>query len=266
MGVKGLGAVLNSFDRAVQLNMICNGVPQVELAKLKEQLQQLSEPAPEAYTDGEPAAPEPTLEQLFEQLGVNSIYDLVGKVLNLPPEVAMHALCEDFYIRLVSDPRCLPYFSNVSMGRMRNLQKTCLTEALGGPKVYKGLDLKTGHAHSRIDDDIYDAVIAHLFGSVLFFIPAPPACVVKELVALTEALRGVVCNTELSGISSTESETKVTDSRKAAPYFSGTMWATGLFKRRSGEKGKLHPGLDIKDSRKMGCCPFMKQSAPVDTE
>ena len=84
------------------------------------------------------------MEQLFEQLGVNSIFALVGKVLNLPPEVAMHALCEDFYIRLVSDPRCLPYFANVSMGRMRNLQKTCLMEALGGPKVYKGLDLKTG--------------------------------------------------------------------------------------------------------------------------
>merc|ERR1719181_2005288 len=66
MGVEGLTAVLNGFDRSVQLNMICNGVPQVQLAKLKEQLQQLSQaPAP---TDGEQPAPEPTLEQLFEQL------------------------------------------------------------------------------------------------------------------------------------------------------------------------------------------------------
>merc|ERR1719482_129889 len=243
--------------------MICNGVPQVELTKLKDQLRQLSQ-AP-ATGSGEEAKPEPTLEELFEQLGVNSIYALVGKVLNLPPEVAMHALCEDFYIRLVSDVRCLPYFANVSMGRMRNLQKTCLMEALGGPKVYKGLDLKTGHAHLKINHDIYDAVIAHLFGSVLHFIPAPPGCVVKELIALTEALRGVVCNTELSDVSNTsdEPETNVTDSRKAAPYFSGTMWATGLCKRRSGEKGKLHPGLDVQDSRKMGCCPFMRSA---DTE
>merc|ERR1719482_1087711 len=244
--------------------MICNGVPQVELTKLKDQLRQLSQ-AP-ATGSGEEAKPEPTLEELFAQLGVNSIYALVGKVLNLPPEVAMHALCEDFYVRLVSDPKCLPYFANVSMGRMRNLQKTCLTEALGGPKVYKGLDLKTGHAHLRIDDDIYDAVIAHLFASVLFFIPAPPGCVVKELIALTEALRGVVCNTELADTASNESETIVTDSKKAVPYFSGTMWSTGLLKRRRGANAEVHPGLDIKDSSKMGCCPFMRSSPPEEVK
>merc|ERR1719482_1326278 len=238
--------------------MICNGVPQVELTKLKDQLRQLSQ-AP-ATGSGEEAKPEPTLEQLFEQLGVNSIYALVGKVLNLPPEVAMHALCEDFYIRLVSDARCLPYFANVSMGRMRNLQKTCLMEALGGPKVYKGLDLKTGHAHLKIDNDVYDAVVAHLFASVLFFIPTPPGCVVKELIALTEALRGVVVNTELSDVSSNASETQVINSRKAAPYFAGTMWSTGSLKKRRGPNGEVHPGLDIKDKSKMGCCPFMRSA------
>jgi len=258
MGVEGLTAVLTAFDRPVQLNMICNGVPQMQLAKLKEQLQQVS--APPAPADGEQPAPEPTLEELFEALGVNSIYDLIGKVLNLPPEVAMHALCEDFYIRLVSDARCLPYFANVSMGRMRNLQKTCLMEALGGPKVYKGLDLKTGHAHLKINHDIYDAVIAHLFGSVLHFIPAPPGCVVKELIALTEALRGVVCNTELSDFSNDGSETEVTDSRKAAPFFSGTMWSTGKMKKRQ----ELHPGLDVKDSSKLGCCPCLRSAPAAD--
>merc|ERR1712100_804396 len=240
-----------------------NGVPQMQLAQLKEQLQQVS--APPAPADGEQPAPEPTLEELFEALGVNSIYALVGKVLNLPPEVAMHALCEDFYIRLVSDARCLPYFANVSMGRMRNLQKTCLMEALGGPKVYKGLDLKTGHAHLKIDDDVYDAVVAHLFGSVLFFIPAPPGCVVKELVALTEALRGVVTNTELASPekSTVGSEPEdVVDFKKAAPYFSGTMWSTGKLRKR--KEGETHPGLDIKDHSK-GCCPFMAR-AEKDTK
>merc|ERR1719454_1986875 len=138
-------------------------------------------------------------------------------------------------------------------------------EALGGPKVYKGLDLKTGHAHLKINHDIYDAVVAHLFGSVLHFIPAPPGCVVKELIALTEALRGVVCNSDLPDAASVDdTETKVTDSRKAAPYFSGTMWSTGKLQKRRGSKDELHPGLDVKDSSKMGCCPFMRSSPPEE--
>ena len=60
------------------------------------------------------------------------------------------------------------------------------------PQVYKGLDLKTGHAHLRITDEHYDAVIDNLFLAVLHFLPSPPPAVVAALVGLTESVRGMV--------------------------------------------------------------------------
>jgi hemoglobin len=251
MRVEGLRIILNAFDRPVKLNMICDTVPQDTLAQLKARVA----PPEEANPD------EPTLEDLFKALEVSSIFELVGKVLKLDPQVALGALCDDFYVRLVSDQRLLPFFANVSMGRMRNLQKECLMEALGGPKNYKGMDLKTAHAHFKIDDDVYDAVIAHLFASVLHFIPAPPKAVVVALVGLTEALRGAVCNTSIDQdmeVTSQEDGENVTvmDKSKAAPYFSGSLWSTGLFKRRG--KDDIHPALAAPKKYKGGfCCPFM---------
>jgi len=257
MGTDGLSAILNTFDRQANINMICNKVPQADLTKLKEQLAGAA-----AETSG------PTIDELFKAVGVTNIYDLIGAVLKLDPKVAMHALCEEFYIRLVTDRRLLPFFANISMGRMRNLQKMCLTEALGGPKVYKGLDLKTGHAHLKICDDVYDATIAHLFGAVLKFIPEPPACVVKELVGLTEALRPLVCNTSIEdGVAYTAEgdplEQNVKDSKKAAPFFSGTMWSTGCCKsRKANDSEDVHPALAVKD-RSKSCCPCMSSQASV---
>jgi len=254
MGTEGLQAILNTFDRPAQINMLCNKVPQADLTRLKAQMAGAAE-------GGDPG---PTIEELFKAVGVTNIYDLVGAVLKLDPAVAMHALCEEFYIRLVSVRRLLPFFANISMGRMRNLQKMCLTEALGGPKVYKGLDLKTGHAHLAIDDDVYDATIAHLFGAILKFIPEPPGCVVKELVGLTEALRPLVVNTAIEdglcyNVEGDPLEINVKDSSKAAPFLCGTMWSTGLCKKRGGED--THPGLAVSDKSK-GCCPCCNGAPP----
>jgi truncated hemoglobin YjbI len=255
MGVDGLKPVLEALGD-VDITMICNGVPNADWEMLKSVRKTAAEPAGDAG---------PTLDELFKSVGVTSIYDLIGKVLNLPPEVALHALCEEFYLRLVSDQMLVPFFSRVSMGRMRNLQKTCLTEALGGPSIYKGMDLKAGHAHLKIDDDVYDATIAHLFGAVLKFIPAPPGCVVKALVDLTEALRPLVVNTELDkkrrvptaeDISSGSAAEGAVDETKAKPFFSGAAWKTGMFSKRNATN--THPALDVRDDYGSGicCCPM----------
>jgi len=250
MGTEGLKSILSSMGD-VEITMICNGVPVADWDGLK------------AIRTAAAAdeVPGPSLDDLFTALGVTSIYALIGKVLNLDPDVALHALCEEFYLRLVCDPMLTPFFARVSMGRMRNLQRTCLTEALGGPKVYKGMDLKSGHAHLKIDDDHYDATIAHLFGAVLHFIPAPPASVVKALVDLTEALRALVVNTALkmhsvpdaNAIASGSACDDAVDGSKAQPFFTGAMWKTGAFAKR--DKNATHPALDVKEDYG-GCCPY----------
>ncbi|KAK3268786.1 hypothetical protein CYMTET_22728 [Cymbomonas tetramitiformis] len=234
-------------DRAVNLRLLGNSINQEQLASLKA----FSKKAENGESTGS------SLEELYAATDSSSLYTLIGRVLNLNPAVAVHALCERFYLNLIMDPNILPFFGCITMGRMRNLQRDFLTEALGGPKVYKGLDLKSAHRHLRINDEHFDAVIDHLFAAVLHFIPDPPSSVVAALVNLTETVRPLVVNSEVDidandinvHTVSTPSQQKsvedqyaaATDLKKAVPYFTTYMWTTGFFKRR----GEEHPGLKV---------------------
>ncbi|KAK3281775.1 hypothetical protein CYMTET_10455 [Cymbomonas tetramitiformis] len=248
IGAEGVGYLVNSSlgNHKMKLRVIGNNVEQTTLKAFYDQLK-----ASALSDDGDSDTRGPTLEELLAQTECDSIYTLIGKVTNLDPAVAIEAVCERFYCNLISDEICLPFFTCVAMGRMRNLQKDCLTELLGGPKIYKGLDLKTGHAHLRITDEHYDSVIDHLFAAVLHFIPELPTCVGTALTDITEAARLLVVNTQLdephvrllNACDVEDQYVEALNNNKAEAFFTKSLWKTGNFKKR----GAGHPALEVSD-------------------
>ena len=63
---------------------------------------------------------------------------------------------------VADDPRIAHYFENMDMNRLRGHHKTFLIYALGGPNVYDGKDLRSGHAHLNLSDGDFDAVADNL--------------------------------------------------------------------------------------------------------
>ena len=192
--------------------------------------------------------------------------ELLGILAGAEPGVVIRKLCDEFYIRLISDRCIMPYFRFVTMGRMRHLQRLCLTEFLGGPKVYRGVDMRTAHAHLHITNDVYDAVVGHLLATVAHLLPDAPPPLVTALLELTETLRPLIQNTDKlpalpqefshSDLHSGLATRYLMYFQKAAPYFTGTFWETGCFKKRAADSP--HPALDTTAQRNSAaCCPWL---------
>jgi hemoglobin len=79
---------------------------------------------------------------------------------------AINATVDEFYRRVLDDPRINGIFAGVKLDQLKNHQRRFLTQAFGGPSTYKGGDL--GAVHRRVaerhglNDDHFDAVMGHL--------------------------------------------------------------------------------------------------------
>jgi hemoglobin len=85
-----------------------------------------------------------------------SLYDRLGGPLAIP------AVTESFYRKVLSDNLLAPYFDDVDMDRQFAMQTAFLTMALGGPNSYTGRDLRSAHAGLRLGADHFNAVVALL--------------------------------------------------------------------------------------------------------
>ncbi|HEX7658681.1 MAG TPA: group 1 truncated hemoglobin [Pseudonocardiaceae bacterium] len=85
-----------------------------------------------------------------------SIYDSIGGA----PAVA--AAVDEFYTRVLGDPKLSPYFTGVDMGRLKAHQRSFIAAAIGGPEIYAGRDMAAAHAGFDITDAAFDAVVGHL--------------------------------------------------------------------------------------------------------
>jgi hypothetical protein len=63
-------------------------------------------------------------------------------------------------------------------------------------QVYKGLDMRSAHAHLLITNDVYDAVVDHLLGTLVSLLPDTPPPVLEAVIALTVELRPLIQNAE----------------------------------------------------------------------
>lgn len=107
-----------------------------------------------------------------------SIYDEIGGA------AAVRVAVDQFYDRVLADPRLCRYFAGVDLRRLRGHQRAFLAAALGGPDLYAGRDLAGAHAHLHIDDGAFDAVVEHLAGTLAHLgVPAGTIGVIAERIA-----------------------------------------------------------------------------------
>ena len=106
---------------------------------------------------------------------------------------AFQAAVDDFYRRMLLDPRVANFFDDVDMEGQIAKQRAFLTFVTGGPAEYTGLDMRAAHAklvERGLNDTHVDAVIEHL-GATLTELGAAPADV-AEVAALAESVRADV--------------------------------------------------------------------------
>jgi hemoglobin len=115
-----------------------------------------------------------------------SLYDRLGG------EAAVNAAVDIFYRKVLRDPRIKHFFDTVDMERQHTKQKAFLTVALGGPNKYSGKDMRAGHAHLKLTDEHFDAVVQNL-GATLKELGVADAQI-AEVAAIAETTRNDVLN------------------------------------------------------------------------
>jgi methyl-accepting chemotaxis protein len=106
---------------------------------------------------------------------------------------AIKAAVDAFYARVLADDALAPFFEGVSMRSMVSRQNAFFIQALGGPQVYKGRNMRDAHAHLPITREHFGAVAGHLaaaLGEV-----GVPAALVDEVIAAVAPLAPEIINT-----------------------------------------------------------------------
>jgi hemoglobin len=107
---------------------------------------------------------------------------------------AVVAVVEEFYARLLRDPRTAPAFAGLAadegMAGLKRHQVLMLTQALGGPARYAGRDLGEAHADLAITEDTYRRVCLYLLTTLHDF--RVPMEVLTGVDALLRGLAGQI--------------------------------------------------------------------------
>jgi hemoglobin len=79
---------------------------------------------------------------------------------------AIRRAVEIFYEKLLADPALVGMWKDANMPRLKAHQRAFLLQALGGPALYSGREMKTAHAGLGISDEQYSRTLAHLVDSL----------------------------------------------------------------------------------------------------
>jgi methyl-accepting chemotaxis protein len=99
-------------------------------------------------------------ETVMAQSTTSTLYEQVGG------DDAVSLAVELFYDKVLADPTLAPYFAGTRMGQLKDRQTRFLSAALGGPKPYRGRDMREVHAGMGITQDQYDRVTGHLVAAL----------------------------------------------------------------------------------------------------
>ncbi|QOV92465.1 group 1 truncated hemoglobin [Humisphaera borealis] len=122
-----------------------------------------------------------------------SLYERLGG------EPALTAVVEDFVGRTAANPK-VNFFrkgtdmewkpSGEQVAMLKKHLVTFIAEATGGPKAYKGRDMKSSHAGMKITNAEFDALASDLAASLdKFKVPAKEK---GELMAIAASTRGAI--------------------------------------------------------------------------
>lgn len=93
-------------------------------------------------------------------------------------EAAVDAAVDIFYRKVLADDRISHFFDAVDMDRQRAKQKAFLTVAFGGPNKYSGKDMRSAHAHMKLTEEHFNAVMENL-GNTLKELNVPDALIAE---------------------------------------------------------------------------------------
>ena len=77
---------------------------------------------------------------------------------------AVHDMVDAFYIRVLGDPELRPFFDDVSVDRLRRMQKEFFAAALDGPMKNSDHDLSAIHQGLGISRQHVTRFVRHLIG------------------------------------------------------------------------------------------------------
>ncbi|MGY3804701.1 group I truncated hemoglobin [Pigmentibacter ruber] len=116
-----------------------------------------------------------------------SYYEQVGG------EAAMEKAVQIFYRKILRDQHIKHFFTDIDMKLQIKKQKAFFTLLFGGPNLYTGKDLTTGHAHlvkRGLNDSHFNAVATHLKETLEEL--QLPSEITEDIMAKAEAARGAI--------------------------------------------------------------------------
>ena len=88
---------------------------------------------------------------LFERIGGEQ---MIAEVVN------------DFYNRVLADPELKPFFKNISLGKLRRMQREFFSAAFDGPITYTGKPLSHVHHGRGITKHHFSLYVGHLIDTI----------------------------------------------------------------------------------------------------
>lgn len=105
-------------------------------------------------------------------------------------QTAIRTAVEEFYRRVLADADLRPYFTNTNIDWLKLRQTQFMTQALGGPAIYRGKGMKAAHAGMRISQAHFARTAAHLGDTLKTLGVAAP--LVREVLQLIGGLQNEI--------------------------------------------------------------------------
>lgn len=131
-------------------------------------------------------------------------------------EESVAALVDEFYARLLADPRLAPYFEGVSIKWLKQHQQKFLMSALSGTR-YDGRSLAEAHGRLGITEADFDVTATHLLATLKAL--KTDDVVVEEVMALVSSLAPEVITTMPAAMPRVES-----NGQSASPAISDAIF------------------------------------------
>lgn len=123
----------------------------------------------------------------METINHENIFSRIGGI------DAMHDIVDQFYDRVLLDPRVNYFFQYADMNVQRGKMKAFLMMALGGPAKFTGRDMRHAHTHlvtSGLNDTHFSAIGEHLTEALRGNNVHPE--IIDQIGAILESVRGDV--------------------------------------------------------------------------
>ncbi|WP_395716309.1 hypothetical protein [Prosthecobacter sp.] len=93
----------------------------------------------------------------------DSLYQKLGG------KVAIDAVVDAFYVKVLADKRVKDFFADVSMDKQRRKQKDFLSAAFGGPLPWTGKDMRKAHEGMGLTEEHFNAIAENLVSTLKDF-------------------------------------------------------------------------------------------------